>query len=381
MIYFDNAATSLKKPPGVTQAVAEALSVMGNPGRSGHTAARLAADAVYECRTLASDFFEVEPTNAVFTMNATHGLNIAIRSLVPEGGRVVISGFEHNSVTRVLAALRARVAVAGDRLFDRANSLRSFETMLRPDTDAVIVNHVSNVFGFVQPLEEIAELCYRKKVPLIIDAAQSAGVLPLSVEKLHAAFIAMPGHKALFGPQGSGLLLCGSEPKPLLYGGTGSYSMLQTMPEELPDRIEAGTLNVPGICGLAAGMRFVMQTGLSTIRRREENLLRSFCTGIKPLDQWTVYRGENGTQVGALSLVCRGVDCETAADWFSEHGIAVRGGLHCSPLAHRSAGTDRTGTVRLSFSYLNTEAEVRDALQLLRKNGPLGDAADTDHAS
>ena len=363
MIYFDNAATTLRKPPGVAQAVAEAVSVMGNPGRSGHTAARLAADAVYACRMLASELFEIEPTDVVFTMNATHGLNIAIRSLVPPGGRVVISGFEHNSVTRTLEALHASVSVAGDRLFDPAYSLHSFEAAIRPDSDAVIVNHISNVFGYVQPLEEIAELCSRKGVPLIVDAAQSAGVLPLSAEKLHAAYIAMPGHKALFGPQGSGLLLCGRKPEPLLYGGTGSYSMLRTMPEELPDRIEAGTLNVPGICGLAEGLRFVMQTGFSVIRHREENLLRSFCMGMRDLPGWRLCGGE--VQIGALSLVPSGTDCETAAEWLSEHGIAVRAGLHCSPLAHRSAGTDRTGTVRFSFSCLNTEAEVRDALTLL----------------
>lgn len=367
MIYFDNAATTLKKPPAVIQAVSEAISCMGNPGRSGHSAAKLAADAVFNCRMLASDLFDISPNKIVFTMNATHALNIAIRSLIKPSANVVISGFEHNAVTRTLAALNAKVSVAGDRLFDKENSVRDFEMKIQADTDAVIVNHVSNVFGFIQPLEQIAELCYKKKVPLIVDAAQSAGVLPISAEKLHAAFIAMPGHKSLFGPQGSGMLLCGVNAMPLLYGGTGSLSKLQTMPDELPERIEAGTLNVPGICGLAAGMRYVMQTGLKTIHCRENNLIRCFYNGMKDMQACKIFHGDHNTHIGALSVVFPNIDCEQVGEYLSEHNVAVRSGFHCSPLAHHSANTYHTGTIRFSFSYMNTEAEVREVLFLMQK--------------
>lgn len=364
MIYFDNAATTLIKPPGVAEAVSEAFNTMGNPGRGGHFAARLAAEAVYDCRATASDFFEIAPERIAFTQNATHALNIAIMSLVAPHSHVVISGFEHNSVTRTLAALNAEITVAAERLFDPAYSVESFEKCIRNDTAAVIVNHVSNVFGFVQPLDEIAEICRKKKVPLIVDAAQSAGILPLSAEKLGAAYIAMPGHKALFGPQGTGMLLCGQTPKPLLYGGTGSYSMLDTMPEELPDRVEAGTLNVPGICGLTAGLRFVMRVGLPTIQMRERNLMRSFVEGLRKLECSHVYAGDETTQIGAVSVVFPALDCEQAGAVLNDAQIAVRSGLHCSPLAHRSAGTLQSGTVRFSFSVMNNEAEVRDVLHL-----------------
>lgn len=367
MIYFDNAATTLTKPPGISEAVRNAISVMGNPGRSGHAAAMLAADAVFDCRSLAAEQFDVLPTNVIFTVNATHALNIAIRTLVKPKARVVISGFEHNSVTRTLAALQAQTVIAGDRLFDPQHSVKSFEQSITKDSAAVIVNHVSNVFGFVQPLEQIAEICSEKQVPLIVDAAQSAGVLPLSAEKLNAAFIAVPGHKALFGPQGTGMLLCRSIPEPLLYGGTGSYSELQTMPDELPDRIEAGTLNVPGICGLAAGLRFVAKTGLTAIRRREQNLIRAFVGGLRDIENCKVYHADGEDQIGAVSAVFSDADCEQVGAELAAHEIAVRSGLHCSPLAHRSAGTAQTGTVRFSFSVMNTEAEVSDVLRVLKK--------------
>lgn len=359
MIYLDNAATTVKKPPQVAEAVADAIRCMGNPGRSGHRAAQLAAEAVFECRELASDFFELPAANVVFTMNATHALNIAIRSLVAPGRRVVISGFEHNSVTRPLAALNAEIIVAGTKLFDAEGCLAEYDRTITPDTAAVIVSHISNVFGFVQPLERIAAICAARNVPLIVDAAQSAGVLPISVEKLHAAFVAMPGHKTLFGPQGTGLLLCGTCPQPLLYGGTGAYSLQQSMPEELPERIEAGTLNVPGICGLAEGLKYVQKRGTQNIRMHEKNLTQLLSSHLKTLPGCRVFYTDADCHLGAVSVVFEGKDCEQVAEELSEHGIAVRSGLHCAPLAHRSAGTLKTGTVRFSVCDMNTEAEIR----------------------
>lgn len=366
-LYFDNAATTLNKPPGVAEAVSDAIIRMGNPGRSGHASAMLAADAVYRCRELASDLFDVLPERVIFTMNATHALNIAIRSLVPYQGKVVLSGFEHNAVTRMLYALQADALVANHRLFDTQDTIHCFDKAIRTDVDAVIVNHVSNVFGYVQPLEEIAAICRDRGVPLIVDAAQSAGVLPISLEKLQAAFIAMPGHKALFGPQGTGMLLCGVMPKPLLFGGTGNLSMQQSMPDMMPEGLEAGTLNVPGICGLAEGMKFVQSVGVDKISEHERALSSYFCNQMNRIEACRVFRGEKETQLGVVSADFLNCDCENIAGFLAEMGVSVRSGLHCAPLAHRSAGTEKSGTVRFSFSALNTEKEIDSLMSLLER--------------
>ena len=260
MIYLDSAATTFQKPLSVSYAMQRAMRTMSSPGRGGYAAARAAEETAFRCRSLAAELFGVpSPEQVVFTSNATHALNIAIRSLVPEGGRVAVSGYEHNAVTRPLHALGARIKVAASPLFDRAALLRAFENSISPELDAVVCTHVSNVFGFVLPIEEIAALCRAEGVPLIVDASQSAGILPFELDTLGAAFIAMPGHKGLYGPQGTGLLLCAHDAAPLLYGGTGSASLEQTMPDFLPDRLEAGTHNMPGIAGLEAGLRFVRE--------------------------------------------------------------------------------------------------------------------------
>ena len=246
MIYLDNAATSLIKPVGVENAVVNAMRSMASPGRGAHAPAMRAAETVFECREAAARLFKVaDAENVVFTMNATHALNIAIRSVVKPGSRVLVSGFEHNSVTRPLRMLTDDITVAGSRLFDEENTLSEFDVKLRR-ADAVVCTHVSNAFGYIQPVYEIAALCRRAGVPLIVDASQSAGVLDVDFARLGAAFVAMPGHKGLFGPQGTGILLCGADALPLMSGGSGSDSISQTMPDYLPDRLEAGTLNVPG---------------------------------------------------------------------------------------------------------------------------------------
>ncbi len=364
MIYLDCGATSLQKPPEVAEAVARALERCASPGRGGHEAAREAERAVFECRALAAKLFEAEPEQVVFTMNATHALNLAIKTLVPPGGTAVISGFEHNAVTRPLYALHARVRVAGRRLFDSEDLLREFRAQTGRGEDAVICTHASNVFGFRLPVEEIAPLCRERGVPLIIDAAQSAGTLPLSLKKLGAAFIAMPGHKGLYGPQGTGILLCGVTPKPLIEGGTGSRSREQAMPDFPPDAGEAGTHNVPGICGLAEGLRYVLRRGPDAILRREQALLRRMRDHLGDTPSIRLFAGPD--QTGVLSLSVNGLDCEAAAARLAERGVAVRAGLHCAPLAHESAGTLETGTVRLSFSDFNTREETDRAAALLR---------------
>lgn len=370
MIYFDSAATTFQKPPAVAAAVWDALATMSSPGRGSYAAAARAADTAFQCRCELAELFHLaSPEQVAFTMNATHALNIAIKSLVPPGGRAVISGYEHNAVTRPLAALGASVTVAAAPLFQPDRVAEAFDRLIVPGVDAVVCNHVSNVFGFIQPVEAVAALCRSRGVPLIIDVSQSAGALPLDMTALGAAFAAMPGHKGLYGPQGTGVLLCGDgvPVRPLLEGGTGSLSVQQEMPDFLPDRLEAGTHNVPGIAGLLAGVRYVRRRGLEKILDRERRLTRQMAGGLREIPGLRIYAAASPCrQAGVLSLTAEGVDAEALGSALAERGIAVRAGLHCAPLAHRTVGTLDTGTVRLSFSDLNTPEEVDRVISVLR---------------
>ena len=364
MIYLDHGATSFPKIPAVRQAVADAMLRCANPGRGGHSAAMAAAETVYGCRETAAQLFGCQPEQVALTSNCTHGLNIAIRTLLGPGDRVVISGFEHNAVTRPLHALGAQITVAGRRLFDWDDTLEEFERALRTGPKAAVFTHVSNVFGYILPAEELGALCRQYGVPFIVDAAQSAGSMDLDFGKLGADFIAMPGHKGLLGPQGTGLLLCGSVPEPVLFGGTGSDSIRQEMPEYLPERLEAGTVNVPGIAGLAAGLRYVSRMGPENIGRRERTAAAIAAKGLKSLGL-TVFSGPH--QAGNVSFVAHR-DCEELARLLARRGIAVRAGLHCAPLAHESAGTIETGTVRISFGH---DASAAQARQFIREMAAL----------
>ncbi len=347
MIYLDHGATCLNKPKTVLHAVRCALENCANPGRGGYGASMAAAKTVLRCREQAAQMFSCAPEQVVMTHNCTHGLNIAIHTLVQPGSRVVISGFEHNAVTRPLHYRNARITVAGRRLFDPADTLSRWEDALKQGQDAAVFTHVSNVFGYILPVAEMAALCRQYRVPFIVDAAQSAGSLPVSLDAWGADFIAMPGHKGLLGPQGTGLLLCGREPVPLLQGGTGSNSASWEMPDFLPDRAEAGTVNVPGIAGLHAGLVYLQQKGIETVHQHQTRQARRCADGLKKLG-FQVFAGNS--QSGTVSFVPP-MDCEEAAQRLAWRGIAVRAGLHCAPLAHESAGTLESGTVRVSFGH------------------------------
>lgn len=364
MIYLDNGATSFHKPQAVYRAVERAMRTCANPGRGGYGAAMEASRQVYGCREAAAELFDCQPEQVALTTSCTHGLNIAIRTLVKPGGRVVVSGFEHNAVTRPLHALQAEVHVAGRKLFDWEDTLECFDRALKQGVDAAVFTHVSNVFGYILPVEKLASLCRDRGIPFIIDAAQSAGTLPVKLKALGADFIAMPGHKGLLGPQGTGLLLCAGEVQPLLYGGTGSASMDQNMPDYLPDRLEAGTLNVPGIAGLAEGLHCLKRMGTENIFRAEHRQMERCVTGLRKLGI-RVFAGEH--QAATVSFL-PGMDCEEAAQMLAKQGIAVRAGLHCAPFAHESAGTLETGTVRVSFGHdaenAQTDAFLRAASKL-----------------
>lgn len=362
MIYLDSAATTMQKPTTVSTAVCLAMEQMASPGRGTHRPALRAAETVFQCREAVARLFDVaQPDNVVFTSNATHGLNIAIKSVVKPGGSVLITGYEHNAVTRPLRAIpNVSVRVAESPLFRPDLLLERVHEILKNGIDAAVCTHVSNVFGYVMPIKEISDLCRDHGVALIVDASQSAGCLPVSMKEWGAEFIAMPGHKGLYGPQGTGILLCANETvKPLMEGGTGSASAIQTMPEYLPDRLEAGTHNIPGIAGLLEGLKFVEGKGISNILEHERRLALYAARGLERIHGVEVFYAPGlKNQTGVVSFHVDGSDCETIAEQLGQADIAVRAGLHCAPLAHQSAGTMESGTVRVSISAFNTLYDV-----------------------
>lgn len=366
MIYLDHGATSFPKPAAVVAAASRAMLTCANPGRGGHKPAMDAANVVFTCRQRAAEMFDCTPEQVAFTASCTHGLNIALRSLVNPGDPVAVSGFEHNAVIRPLHGLGAKICVAGRRLFDPEDTIQSFKKTLEKGVKAAVFTHVSNVFGYILPIEEVSELCRQYGVPFVIDAAQSAGSLPVQLRQSGAEFIAMPGHKGLLGPQGTGILLCRREPEPLILGGTGSYSASWDMPDWLPDRLEAGTQNVPGIAGLERGLALAARD----MERRHRTAVAEAARCAKGLQKIGCKVFAGACQSGVVSFL-PGSDCEDFADRLGRAGVAVRAGLHCAPLAHESAGTLHTGTVRVSFGHdasaLQTDALLRSVKTLLSR--------------
>ncbi len=368
MIYLDCAATSMQKPLSVSRAMQAAMGTMASPGRGGHKAAMAAAEMAFSCREAAAQLFHVpSPEQVVFTFNATHGLNMAIYDLVSAGDCVLVSGYEHNSVVRPLRQIGAKVHIAKTPLFDGAAMTEEFAKHLSK-AKVVVCTAMSNVYGFRTPIAEIADLCKEYEVPLIVDASQLAGCGNIDFTALGAAYIAMPGHKGLLGPQGTGLLLCGRVPKAFMSGGTGSDSKSFGMPSFLPDAAEAGTHNIPGIAGLREGIRYVQKIGISTIEAHERRLLERFhrmASEIEGIE--TFYSPEASLQGGVLSLRCGSMDCEMVAQALGRKGIAVRSGMHCAPCAHETGGTYDSGTVRFSFSPFNTLREAEYGVQALKR--------------
>lgn len=360
MIYLDNAATTLIKPREVGAAMEKAMSTMSSPGRGGHRYAMAAAECAFICREKAAEIFNVsDPEHVVFTFNATHGLNIAIRSLVKKGDKVLVSGYEHNSVMRPLELVGADVKVCRSELFEPESMIMAIEQQITKDTALVVINHVSNVFGYILPVERIGALCREYGVPFVVDASQSAGSVKVDFKKLGAEFVAMPGHKGLYGPQGTGLLLCGDKAKPLLAGGTGSGSASRKMPDYLPDMLEAGTHNMPGIAGLSAGLDYICRVGRERILDHEKGLVSVTAEGLSRLKNVIVYASPYGySQSGVIAFNIRGMSSERIGEELARCGIAVRAGLHCSPEAHKTAGTFETGSVRVSFSAFSRKKDV-----------------------
>ncbi|MCL1807140.1 MAG: aminotransferase class V-fold PLP-dependent enzyme [Oscillospiraceae bacterium] len=360
LTYLDNAATTLHKPPEVLSAMRNALETCGGAGRGGHYAAQRAAEILYDCREAAASCFNMSGSERVIlTCNATHALNMAIKGLAKSGKTVLISGYEHNAVVRPLRSLEnisVKVIPLPTPLFDTEAVFKGFEEALSPDVCLVVCIHVSNVFGCILPVERIAELCRAKGIPMIVDASQSAGLLPINGDLY--PYWCMPGHKSLYGPQGTGLLLIppGGNIAPFMEGGTGGDSRNSQMPELLPDRLEAGTHNAPGAAGLTAGLRFAMRNTQPSPLTHQTALELSEIHGVR------VYYNQC-CHTGPVSFTVEGMDSERVASLLSDRGIAVRGGLHCAPLAHTTAGTETAGTVRAAFAHANTS---RDAAILAR---------------
>ena len=374
MIYLDNAATTLEKPPAVSRAMCWAMRHAGGAGRSAHPPAMLGADIIYDTRRLAAQVFDVpDPTRVIFTANATQALNMALYAMAQTRRHFAISGFEHNAVYRPILELVKRnnlkLTMLRSALWEDALLLEQAEQAIRDGADCFVLCHVSNVFGYIQPLEQLDALLSEHGIPLILDASQSAGVLPLSVSKLHSlAAVGMPGHKGLYAPPGTGMLLWMSQdlPAPLLLGGTGSLSERADMPDFLPDRLESGTVNVAGIAGLFEGLQFVSKVGESEIAAWECKLRDLVTEKLREVPGVTVYASPNPQkQTGVLSFTCRQLPCEIVAQRLAEHNICVRAGLHCAPLAHSTAGTLDTGTVRISPGWFQSVRQMRKFCDIL----------------
>ena len=372
-MYFDNAATSFPKPECVYQALDQfARTSAANPGRSGHRMAVAADRAIAAARQrLATLLNAPDPRRIVWTSNCTGALNQALKGLVRSGDHLVTTQLEHNSVARPLRVLERRGAEVTrvpcpEGRFDPA----LFVAALRPDTRLAVLTHASNVTGEVLPIGEIAVECRRLGVRVLVDAAQTAGVFPLDVRALGVDLLAMPGHKSLFGPPGTGALYVaeGVELEPLTEGGTGSQSEFDEQPDRLPDRFEAGTLNSVGIAGLGAAVEWLLATGTETIRAHEEVLLARLWHGLREIPGVTLYGPPPGPQRAAvLSFNLDGWEPTDLAGVLDQSfDVQCRPGLHCAPWAHRSLGTFPSGTIRLSPGYFNTEGEVEEVVSAVR---------------
>lgn len=369
MIYLDNAATTLKKPPGVYRAVNDAMRQTAGYARGDHRAAMRAGEMVFNCREEIAQMFGVEnPSQVIFTLNATHALNIAINAMATRETPVAVTGYEHNAVMRPLVQRGITPMVLSAPLWDDDALLQRVDEALNRGIKLFILCHVSNVFGAQIPLEEIAKRLQEGGARLILDASQSAGVLDIDCKSMPAiAAVCMPGHKALYGPQGTGVLLCLDETiakTPFMTGGTGSLSAEMQQPDFLPDAHESGTPNVPGIAGLLEGVRFVRRITTHDIRKWEHTLISHWSSRVKDLGELTLFRGEN--QTGVISFCAADLPSEVFSSYLTKRGIATRCGLHCAPLAHRSAGTEEYGTVRISVSAFTTRNEMERCAEIVR---------------
>lgn len=372
MIYFDNAATTGKKPVGVIRAVESALKELSsNPGRSGHTPSLKAADAVYSVREKTAEFFGASGAeNVVFTLNCTHSINCVIKGVLKKGEHAVTSSLEHNSVIRPLIKEEIPFDTAYVSLTDDRETLREFERKIHPNTRLVICTGASNVLGKTLPIAEIGALCRDRGVLFAVDAAQIAGVMPIDMREMNIDYLCVAPHKGLYAPMGIGVLIC---EKPIentiIEGGTGTNSAELVQPESLPERLESGTVNVPEIMGLSAGIDYVKGIGIKKIYTHEMKLIRYLYKELSKIDRVQLYAPEprDGAYAPVLSFNVYGRTSAEVSQYLNGKGIAVRGGLHCAPLAHRQIGTLERGAVRISVAAFNTLAEAANLIKAIKQ--------------
>ena len=379
MIYLDNGATTLQKPECVREALLEAMASMGNSGRGVHDASLYAGRIIYRAReSLAELLGAAAPEQVVFTANATESLNLVLGGLFGPGDHVITTVCEHNSVLRPLYRLQgvelSVLPVKAEAREERQAGILAYdelESLLRPNTKALIITHASNLTGNITDLEQAAAIAKKHSLLLIVDAAQTAGAVPMDMERMGIDVLCFTGHKGLYGPQGTGGVCVrpGLSIRPLKVGGSGIHSFDREHPSEMPAALEAGTLNGHGIAGLGAAARWLLEIGVEQIRAREQALLRRFVDGVKEVEGVTLYGNPDlDRRTGIQSLNIRDYDSARVADWlYEDYGIAVRGGAHCAPLMHEALGTREQGAVRFSFSYFNTEAEADEAAAAVRE--------------
>ncbi len=366
-IYLDNAATSHPKPQEVYNEVLKTLKDIGaNPGRGGHKASLAAARIIFEARELIAEFFNAERSSRiVFTSNATEALNIAIKGILEQDDEVITTPLEHNSVLRPLFSLKKAknvdikfISCSPEGFFEP----RDLERLLTKKTRLIALTHASNVIGTITPVKETFEICKRYNIYTLLDAAQTAGVIPIDVMDMNIDLLACAGHKSLFGPQGTGILYVkeGINLKPLKEGGTGTQSSSPEQPTDMPESLESGTLNTPGIAGLKAGIEFIMKTGMKNIRDHEISLNRLIINGLHDNKKVIIYGPKDPEKISSpISFNIKNLDCSEVGFILDEiYDIYVRVGLHCAPLAHKLIGTYPHGTARVSAGYFNTEEEI-----------------------
>ena len=363
-VNFDNSAGTYPKPDTVRKSVADAIRTLGgNPGRGGHALSVQAAERIYRVRKAAAQFFGAETENVAFVPNCTYALNMAVKGLMQSGGHIIISGWEHNSVSRPVYALTRRNGVkcsVAEIYPDTQRTVEGIEKLIRTDTLCVCCTAASNVTGRILPYSEIAELCKRRRIAFVCDCAQAAGVLPVRVGN-GISFICVPGQKGLYGPAGTGLLVSSGEYalSTIIEGGTGATSGELVQTPQMPEKLESGTLNTAGLVGLGAGIEFVKSRGMANILRHEAELCRRFEQGIERLGAQVYDREMPRVPIVAFNM--EGMTSEETAAELSRGGFALRGGMHCAALAHESLGTGKRGAVRFSPSVFSTQAQV-DAL-------------------
>ena len=374
-IYLDNASTSFPKAPTVATAMSDYITNRGiNINRGSYALAYDVEDIIYTTRQRLNTLFNGhDPSHVIFTQNVTMSLNMVIKGILKAGDHVLVSSMEHNAVMRPLTQLLDK-GIAFDIIpCDKTGSiqLESMDSLIRPNTVAMIINHASNVCGTIQPLESIGSICKAHNLQFIVDAAQTAGVIPIDVKACHIDALCFTGHKGLLGPQGIGGIILTKEMAqnltPLIAGGTGSFSHLETMPTHMPDAFEAGTLNLPGIIGLNEGLAYIESQGMENIHNHELVLTQSFLEGLQSIDGINIVGKQNiQDRTAVVSITIDGMDpASIAYELESTYHIMTRVGLHCAPRAHQTLGTYPEGTVRFSFGYANTHKDVESALSAL----------------